>query len=141
MVATTGKNEARRKPFTARSIAALVLAGVMAGVIFYMSSIPGSGLPPNLGILSTVAHFCEFALFGMLLAVGLEPKLPKAAVVIAVAVAIASLYGASDEFHQLFVPGRFTDVADWITDTCGALFGAIVANRFFAWFDSRKAQQ
>lgn len=113
----------------------------MACVIFFMSSIPGSGLPPNLGIMSNVAHFCEFAVFGALLACGLEPKLPKAAVVVAVAVAIASLYGASDEFHQLFVPGRFTDVADWVTDTCGAFAGALIANRFLAWLDARKAQR
>lgn len=43
------------------------------------------------------------------------------------AVVIASLYGASDELHQLFVPGRLCDPADWLTDTCGAALGAAVA--------------
>lgn len=33
----------------------------------------------------------------------------------------SSLYGASDEWHQSFVIGRFSDVNDWIADTLGAL--------------------
>lgn len=39
----------------------------------------------------------------------------------AVAVLIASAYGASDEWHQSFVPGRFSDVGDWLADTIGAV--------------------
>ncbi|MDT8424755.1 MAG: VanZ family protein [Methyloprofundus sp.] len=33
----------------------------------------------------------------------------------------ASLYGASDEWHQSFVPGRMSDTFDWLADTLGAL--------------------
>jgi len=33
----------------------------------------------------------------------------------------SSLYGASDEWHQSFVAGRFSDVNDWIADTVGAI--------------------
>jgi VanZ family protein len=51
-------------------------------------------------------------------------------------VLIASLYGASDELHQYFVPGRSAEVADWVADTLGAL----VAVLFAAWlFRSRRA--
>ena len=32
-----------------------------------------------------------------------------------------SLYGMSDEWHQSFVPGRMSDVADWAADTVGAM--------------------
>jgi len=38
--------------------------------------------------------------------------------------AAASVYGAIDEFHQYFVPGRFCDVFDWAADTLGAATGA-----------------
>lgn len=34
--------------------------------------------------------------------------------------AIASAYGATDEFHQSFVPGRDSDILDWRADTLGA---------------------
>ena len=34
-----------------------------------------------------------------------------------------SLYAATDEFHQLFVPGRACMWQDWLLDTAGALIG------------------
>jgi VanZ family protein len=40
---------------------------------------------------------------------------------IGLAVLAASLYGISDELHQLFVPHRHADVWDWVADTGGAL--------------------
>lgn len=43
------------------------------------------------------------------------------------ALALASLYGVSDEVHQLFVPGRMCDPADWVTDTLGAALGACLS--------------
>jgi VanZ family protein len=35
-------------------------------------------------------------------------------------IAAASLFGASDECHQSFTPGRQADVFDWLADTLGA---------------------
>jgi VanZ family protein len=32
------------------------------------------------------------------------------------------LYGASDEFHQYFIPGRTCDIFDWLADVIGAVF-------------------
>ncbi len=32
----------------------------------------------------------------------------------------ASAFGATDEWHQSFVPGRSCDVLDWLADTVGA---------------------
>ena len=40
------------------------------------------------------------------------------------AVVISSLYGMSDEYHQLFVPGRTFEVLDMIADTIGSVVGA-----------------
>ena len=39
------------------------------------------------------------------------------------ALLLASAYGASDEWHQSFVPGRSSDVFDWVADTAGAALG------------------
>jgi len=44
--------------------------------------------------------------------------------VAAAAFGVASAYGASDEWHQSFVPGRSSDVHDWYADSVGALIGA-----------------
>ena len=37
-----------------------------------------------------------------------------------------SLYAASDELHQLFVPGREGKVTDWMFDSFGAVIGALL---------------
>ena len=39
---------------------------------------------------------------------------------------IVSAYGALDEFHQYFVPGRDCSVWDWAADTLGGAAGAAV---------------
>ena len=40
------------------------------------------------------------------------------------ALLLASGYGATDEWHQAFVPLRSTDLNDWLADTFGATIGA-----------------
>ncbi len=42
----------------------------------------------------------------------------------------ASAYGATDEWHQYFVPGRSCDVFDWIADTSGA---ALAVGLYAGW--------
>ena len=52
----------------------------------------------------------------------------------------ASVYGAIDEFHQFFVPGRFCDIGDWLADTLGGAAGAaavLLSARF--WKDRVRA--
>lgn len=39
-------------------------------------------------------------------------------------VIIVSAYGASDEWHQSFVPMRSSDVEDWLTDIVAGAIGA-----------------
>ena len=38
-----------------------------------------------------------------------------------ISLAVVAFYGASDEIHQSFVPGRESDITDWIADVTGAL--------------------
>lgn len=40
-----------------------------------------------------------------------------------VAILLATLYGVTDEFHQLFVPGRSADRYDVLADCLGASLG------------------
>ena len=54
-----------------------------------------------------------------------------------VAIAISTLYGVSDEYHQLFVPGRTFDLLDMAADGAGSVVGAcavgawsIISRRF-----------
>ncbi len=108
-------------------ITAAIVAVVICACIFYASSIPGSGLPSGLGFWTTVAHFIEYSCLGAALAIALSGKNRKFWIVVLIAVLICSIYGASDELHQWFVPGRSTDIFDWLTDTAGGFFGSFVA--------------
>lgn len=43
---------------------------------------------------------------------------------VTIAILIASLYGVSDEYHQMFVPGRTFDLFDMLADVIGSIAGA-----------------
>ena len=43
------------------------------------------------------------------------------------AVAIAAVYAITDEFHQMFVPGRACDPADWLVDVVAASLAVAIA--------------
>lgn len=91
-----------------------------AAAIFAASAVPGSNIPGDFG---SVAHFVEYAILATLLFYALAAsKTPELAW--ALAIALASTYGITDELHQLFVPLRVADPADWLVDTIGAATGA-----------------
>ena len=96
-----------------------------AAVIFYLSSRHRVPVPDITGA-DKVCHFGAYALLGFLLAHGAR----RSGLGSAWAPVLGSLYGASDEFHQSFVPGRSSDPADWAADTLGALTGAFLYSRF-----------
>jgi VanZ family protein len=50
---------------------------------------------------------------------------------------ITSAYGASDEFHQSFVPNRSCDVLDWAADTFG---GFIAATAYWVYESHRSSK-
>jgi VanZ family protein len=122
----------KAKPKNTIRIIFALLTLLWAAGIFLVSSIPSSGLPSGLGFWSTVAHFCEYLIFAVLLTMACSSPGRALWKVALIALVIASLYGVSDEFHQWFVPGRNSDPLDWATDTVGALVGAVAA----VWFIS-----
>jgi VanZ family protein len=63
-----------------------------------------------------VVHFSVYGLLGVLTC-----RTRRGAGWAILAVVLTSLYGASDEWHQSFVPGRAAGVADWMADTLGAV--------------------
>lgn len=96
---------------------------MFAMIIFAGSAVPSSAMPGRGGSL---AHFVEFGVFGILLYRAFLLRQPglRAAVL---SVLVASLYGITDELHQLFVPGRMTDPLDWLADTAGAATAVALA--------------
>lgn len=85
-------------------------------LLFALSSrgdLPGPTDLPEWLPLDKVAHLTLFGVLAALLHLaGLRAPL---------AVAATALYGVTDEVHQMFVPGRSPDLADWIADVLGAV--------------------
>jgi VanZ family protein len=100
-------------------------------LIFYASSL--SELPSIASRTSDklehgLAYSGLAALMVRALAGGL--RWPLAVRTAVLAVALAAVYGASDEIHQYFVPHRTMDVYDLLADTTGA---AAAAGALYAW--------
>ncbi len=93
-------------------------------VIFIESSMSDAPLPSRVN--DKVAHAGGYALLGVLCARALAGgfAVPLTLPRVVAAVVIAALYGASDEWHQAFVPGRSSDIRDWYADVIGASVGA-----------------
>src|SRR5438105_6321879 len=68
------------------------------------------------GFQHRLAHLATFGLLA-LLARWTFDALPRSAVL---AVLLTSLFGAVDEWHQSFTPGRHAGVDDWLFDTLSA---------------------
>ena len=99
-----------------------------AGLIFFLSSLPSS-VVPNLGISfgDLIIHFFEYSVFGYFLALAImqSPSKINWKNFLAVFI-IGSLYAASDEYHQSFVEGRFSEVNDFLADSAGVILGLVV---------------
>jgi len=90
-----------------------------AGAIFSVSGTQSSDLP---GGPAWLAHLVEYTILGALVGWALGSTGTTRWRII-VTIALCSLYGASDEFHQSFVPTRMPDPMDWVVDTIGAIIG------------------
>jgi len=101
-----------------------LLAGYMA-CIFVLSSIPGHTLP-GVQISDKLIHAGEYGLLGVCMCRALSGQMtawPRTRIALLSAL-IATLYGATDEFHQLFVPQRSASLSDLVADGLGAALAA-----------------
>jgi VanZ family protein len=106
-------------------------------VIFYLSS-QHDPLPDlTEAVWDKALHFIEFAGLAALLARAFVGEGAPVVRGLLVAVAVTSLYAASDEIHQIWVQGREPAVRDWAAGSIGGFAGAILyatAGRFVSAF-------
>lgn len=92
-------------------------------VLFFLSELRSapSIAAPLLAVPDKLLHFLLYAALGVLLAWARHTS--GARVRHGFLVALGSAYGAADEWHQSFVPGRSPDVLDWVADVAGVVVG------------------
>lgn len=98
-----------------------------ATTIFILSSISDFSSVPGQAegrsdVLSSIAHIVIFAIMCWLLIRALIVSGIKKRKAVAWGFIITIIYGALDEFHQYFVPGREVHLSDWLMDAIGAFF-------------------
>ncbi len=117
-----------------RSIEVLAPIAYM-GLIYWASSLPGLPdpeadeladrlfvwLPPN---LQNILHIPAFGLLAVLWYRAISVRVQRLGVTALGAFAIAAVYGAFDEWHQLGVPGRTSSATDCLLNALGAAIGA-----------------
>lgn len=70
-----------------------------------------------------VAHFTEYAILGFLVAGTYATKDKTKKKNILIPWMLATIYAATDELHQVFVPGRDGNIKDVLLDSAGCFFG------------------
>ena len=108
-----------------RKVLAFLPLALWAALIFALSHRTDLPQKPELPGFDKLAHAAEYALLAFLLARalvrGLDVAPRKAAVL---ALCLGAAFGATDELHQRFVPGRDSSVYDLAADVVGAGLGA-----------------
>lgn len=91
-------------------------------------------------ILRKTAHFCVYGTLGALLLLYNLCFAAKPPAHMLRALLAATVYAASDEIHQAFVPGRGSAVTDVLLDSAGALCG-ILAIWLLVWASCRRTNK
>ncbi len=97
-------------------------------LIFYLSGlsqIPWGDVTPD--YVSHALEYCGLAvLVARALNDGLRRATPRRTLRLAFALCVA--YAATDEFHQMFVPNRYADITDVLSDAAGASAGLVAVH-------------
>jgi len=110
-----------------------------AWLIYFCSDRPGACVPTlPFAQSDKLLHAAAYGLFAglVLRALWAEEGTPAPAGVLVLGAALAAAYGAADELHQRFVPGRSCDLFDWMADGAGATLAAVAwtpLTRRLAW--------
>jgi hypothetical protein len=100
-----------------------------AAGIFILSSIPSLTIPDiGLNWQDKLGHVLEYGIFAVLLMRSFRARNFSVKKTVWLTLITGIAYGALDEAHQAFVPGRVPDMLDFVADACGMFLGIGVLN-------------
>ncbi|MEZ0537031.1 VanZ family protein [Caldicellulosiruptoraceae bacterium PP1] len=89
-------------------------------------------------IVRDYAHFFLYLILSILLCNALFLSNKKILYISILSILISLLYSITDEIHQIFVPGRGSQIQDVLIDVSGAFLGAIIYILFINIFKKVK---
>ena len=81
-------------------------------------------------VVKKTAHVIEYGIFAALLYRALRSEGVEKINAGLLAILVSVIYGATDEFHQGFTPGREPRVRDVVFDTIGAIAGIYICKKY-----------
>lgn len=101
---------------------------IMYCVLIFRVSAQQDLSPPQFPSSDKVAHFVVYGGLGVLWARAARTSWPywTFQVLLLSTLLFTGLYGVTDEWHQMYVPGRFSDWRDALADVCGGTVGGIM---------------
>ena len=105
-------------------------AALWVAVLFLLSELQWAGgdLPAG---ADKLVHGGLYLILGLSLAWGKGRTRSGAPAVLLLLMGMG--YGALDEWHQSFVPGRDVSVGDWVADSAGVMLGLLLFSSFSSW--------
>lgn len=73
------------------------------------------------------AHATEYAILGILILGAIYETNKRQLYTFGIPWLLGTIYAGTDEFHQLFVPGRSGQIRDVMIDSCGVFVGVLIA--------------
>jgi len=113
------------KKLSKEKIFYLIMTLLIAIEIFLFSNI-SSPIWEKTGFnLATFYHFGVFFMFTFFLSLAIKKgKFDNKTIMIILLISL--IYAISDEFHQLFVLGRFASIKDILIDFAGSIFSVLI---------------
>lgn len=95
-------------------------------LIFWFSDQPSLQLPMTFQHQDKVIHFAAYFIMGTLAWWSFFPLVKIRSRTAIICFIFCALYGLSDEWHQSFVSGRYSDVFDWFADMMGSVIALLI---------------
>ena len=117
--------------WTGRAITWGPALGVMAGIFWLSGMSEPFGSDPFWfdDLIGVIGHFGEYGLLALAWRWALIRQWPDLRRPAWIALAVTLAFAFSDEYHQSFVPGRFPDLLDILTDLAGAVTALLLWGR------------
>jgi len=89
--------------------------------LYWLSDQPSLPAPMWFEHQDKLYHAGAYSVMGLLAWRGFKHLISSPIILALLSIAFCSLYGLSDEWHQSFVVGRESELADWVADTSGSV--------------------